>query len=152
MFSILIVFLGLLYCQSDLGTFSIHQLFWSYKKKKRATLIELTFTKKNNYWISIRSWVGLSMHVNDFASVSLSTQLVLRPGKQIGKIGFGFDLTGFGLDQVRVNSSGITFLKPSFFQEIQWNIIIIIKMNVILALNMKGIIVSPSHFSSLSLS
>ena len=57
------------------------------------------------------------MHVIEFAIVSLSTQLVIRPGKQIRKIGFGFDLTGFGLDQVRVNSSGITLLNPSFFQK-----------------------------------
>ena len=92
------------------------------------------------------------MHVIEFSIVSLSTQLVIRPGKQIRKIGFGFDLTSFGLDQVQVNSSGITFLNPSFFPEIQWNIIIIIKMNVILASNMKGIIFSPLRFSSLSLS
>ena len=71
------------------------------------------------------------MHVTEFSIVSLSTQFVIRPGKQIRKIGFGFDLNSFGLDQVQVNSSGITFLNPSFFPEIQWNIIII-KMNVIL--------------------
>ena len=59
------------------------------------------------------------MHVIEFALVSLSTQLVTRLCKQIGKFGFGFDLTEFGLDQVRVNYSGITFLNPSFFPEIQ---------------------------------
>jgi len=51
-------------------------------------------------------------------SFTLSTQLVIRLGKQIRKIGFGFDLTGFGLDQVRVNSSGVTFLNRPFFPKI----------------------------------
>ena len=44
-------------------------------------------------------------------------RLVIRFGKQIEKIGFGFDLTSFGLDQGWVNSSGITFLNLSFSQK-----------------------------------
>ena len=44
-------------------------------------------------------------------------RLVIRSGKQIEKIGFGFNLTSFGLDQGWVNSSGITFLNLSFSQK-----------------------------------
>ena len=87
------VFLDLLYRGLiwELSPF-VNYFFGSYRKEKKSNFNGICwiryYNKSNetniNYWIDIRSRLGLSMLVIEFAIAPLSTQLVIRPDKQIG--------------------------------------------------------------------